>query len=199
MSPHAQIAAYALVIGLIGGLAGGATYLALSMAGQLEQQRAAAHALAGELAHAQAATVAADSLRQRAVAQDAQTIAGLSAQVAGAQAAQPGTGWLWQWATCGGPCKVDPRGLWNPIPDTFDVDVSFTATTPVTLRFYSLTGRGEAVSYGPALAMQHVRFAGAEGCGGYAYAVTADSPGVIFPSVWVRYNPAPALTGVCGS
>jgi hypothetical protein len=115
---------------------------------------------------------------------------------------QPASGWFWQWGSCDGitlACTLDTRGRASPVPDTFDMDVSFTATVPVRLTFSSWIGGGAITTYGPSLSMQHVLFTGAEGCGGYIMTVSAaDTPGVIYPNVWVRYHPAPRPTGVCG-
>lgn len=136
------------------------------------------------------------------------TVDGLSAQLAHGLASQPASGWFLQWNTCGGPCTIgtaDTRwGRAVPVPDTFDMDVSFTATVPVRLDFYDwrdwVSGHGNglpAASYGPSLGMQHVRFTLAEGCGGYIASWSSDQPGVLFPQVWVRYNPSPHVTGFC--
>jgi hypothetical protein len=118
------------------------------------------------------------------------------------------------WNSCGGPCDMTADQVRaGGVPDTFDLVVSFTSTTPITVHFMTLTGWTEysncsfqiscvkesehAASVGPVTSLQDYTFKLAEGCASYVVVFQAAVPGVISPNERVRYNPSSVATGAC--
>src|SRR3989442_7851544 len=119
---------------------------------------------------------------------------------------------LLMWNSCGGPCNMS-LGNWRVggVPDTFDFNVSFTSTVPITVyiltfsqyvQFANCTGQISCVTlpytqYGPTTSLSGSVFKLAEGCAGYVSVFQSITPGVIYPNVSITYNPTPTVTGVC--
>ena len=129
------------------------------------------------------------------------------------------------WNSCSGPCTIGPRtlptgGTDNPVraggvPDTFDLILAFTATTPVAVHFLTLRGWAEfaskacdfkiscvdvserSVDLGPTTNLPEYTFKDAEGCADYIIVFQAAATGVITPDERVHYNPASIPTGSC--
>ncbi len=119
---------------------------------------------------------------------------------------------LTTWTSCTQPCYMAP-GSWRVggVPDTFDFNVSFTATVPITVyiltfqqyvQFANCTGSISCVTtaytqYGPATSLQGSVFTLAEGCSDYVAVFQSTSNGIIYPDVSVTYHPASTVTGAC--
>jgi len=119
---------------------------------------------------------------------------------------------LKMWNSCNGPCSMSP-GNWRVggVPDTFDYNVSFTSTVPVTVyiltfsqyvQFANCTGQiscvtGGYTQYGPTTSLPGSVFTLAEGCSAYVAVFQSTTPGVINPDVSVTYKPSSTVTGVC--
>jgi type II secretory pathway pseudopilin PulG len=119
---------------------------------------------------------------------------------------------LKMWNSCGGPCDMYP-GNWRVggVPDTFDYNVSFTSTVPISVyivtfsqyvQFANCTGQiscvtGSYTQYGPTMSLPGSIFTLAEGCSGYVAVFQSTTTGIINPDVSVTYNPAPTITGTC--
>jgi hypothetical protein len=118
---------------------------------------------------------------------------------------------LVMWNSCGGPCQIGPDSVRvGSAPDTFELELEFTATVPVRTYFFTLqqwtqfdscgfsiscvTGSYESL---PATTHLDQNFQEAEGCSGYLWVLQADQRGVITPDVKVHYAPADHVTGVC--
>lgn len=118
------------------------------------------------------------------------------------------------WNSCGVPCSMGP-GFWRVggVPDTFDYNVSFTSTVPVTVyfltfdqyvQFANCSGQISCVTgtysqFGPTTVLQGTVFKLGEGCSGYVAVYQSTSNGTIYPNVKVTYNPSPTLTGTCAT
>ena len=116
------------------------------------------------------------------------------------------------WNSCGGPCNMAP-GNWRVggVPDTFDYNVSFTSSVPVTVyimtfsqyvQYANCTGQitcvtGSHTQYGPTMSLPGSVFTQAEGCSAYVAVYQSTTTGVIYPNVSVTYNPSPTITGAC--
>jgi hypothetical protein len=119
---------------------------------------------------------------------------------------------LTQWTGCSQPCYMTP-GNWRVggVPDTFDFNVSFTASVQITVyiitfqgyvQFANCAGSISCVNstytqYGPATSIHSSVFKLAEGCSDYVAVFQSTTTGLIYPDVSVTYNPAPTTTGVC--
>ena len=119
---------------------------------------------------------------------------------------------LEMWNSCNGPCYMSP-GNWRVggVPDTFDYNVSFTSTVPITVyvltfsqyvQFANCTGQiscvtGGFTQYGPTMSLPGSVFTLAEGCSGYVAVFQSTMTGEINPDVTVTYNPSSTLTGTC--
>jgi hypothetical protein len=119
---------------------------------------------------------------------------------------------LEMWNSCNGPCNMSP-GNWRVggVPDTFDYNVSFTSTVPVTVyvltfsqyvQFANCTGQiscvtGGYTQYGPTMSLRASVFTLAEGCSAYVAIFQSTTTGVINPDVSVTYNPSSTITGAC--
>jgi len=118
------------------------------------------------------------------------------------------------WNSCGGPCTMDSLHVRaGSVPDTFDLILSFTSTTPVTIHFLTLTGwtqfsncsfqikcvqpSEKADSVGPTTSLKDYTFKLAEGCANYVVVFQASALGTITPDERVLYNPAATPTGAC--
>jgi outer membrane murein-binding lipoprotein Lpp len=162
-----------------------------------------------------------DTLQQQVTQQSAQ-VATLQVQVdtlqgqvqaLNAQLAHPR---LPMWNACGE--LADPSacpmtgGGWRvgTVPDTFEYEISFTSTVPVTVYFLTLAqyvefatcGRIGCVSgtyqFFPATTMlEQAVFTLATGCASYVAVFQSLEEGVLYPDVWIIYNPAAAPTGSC--
>ena len=201
--PAAAILAWGLVVVLLLAASASAAWLYLSL--RDEQARAAGLQRSLSLSQRDLAGVRGDLERANATALDLnarldserQVEAGLRTELSRGLGSQPASGWFWQWGTT---VRIPASGMVSqPVPDTFDMDVSFWATAPVSLEFTHLSGGGVYASYGPAISMTHVRFTGAEGCAGYTAVLTAEPGTLITANEWVRYNPAAYATGPCAS
>ncbi len=97
------------------------------------------------------------------------------------------------------------------VPDTFDYFVSFTSTVPITVYFFTLGQfvqytvcnddtsciSGYYVSLPAATSQLNAVFKLAEGCGDYVAIYVAASNGVMSPTISVKQNAAPFITGYC--
>jgi hypothetical protein len=118
---------------------------------------------------------------------------------------------LKMWTSCGGPCAVGP-GTYRAsgVPDTFQLQVAFTATVPVATHIFTLHQfasfdscgitcvSDNYLSFAPTTALNG-EFNDAEGCSGYMLVLTADQSGTITPDVMIKYQPSDHPTGVCAS
>jgi len=114
--------------------------------------------------------------------------------------------WLGQWTGCPDGCRQPVGGAYvQPIPDTFDMKISFQSSGPVIVEIvaydqwvrYVRTGHATVVKvYGPTQNLNEVEFSSAEGCGGYFVLFYFPQGGTIVPDVRVRYNPLPG-SGDC--
>ena len=166
-----------------------------------------------------------DDLRSRtAASEQAQRASRFAQQLAAVQAqerqlqsqvqqlqAQARNPTLTMWNTCGGPCTIGPTGVRvGSAPDTFELDVEFTSTVPVTTYFFTFRQWAQFDGCGfdvrcvsgpyqsfPAATSVDRTFQDAEGCSGYVWVMQASRNGIITPNVKVRYAPAPHPTGVC--
>jgi hypothetical protein len=134
------------------------------------------------------------------------------------------------WNSCGAPCTIGPNAAThdNPVrvggvPDTFDLILSFTSTTPVSVYFLTLSGwavfdgtckldlscviaaqdnlHAGAIYYdrslGPTTNLTDYTFKDAEGCASYVVVFQAAAVGIITPNERINYNPAATPTGAC--
>ena len=98
------------------------------------------------------------------------------------------------------------------VPDTFDFDVSFTSTTPVTVYFLtyaqlvqfanagSISGvSGQYDFFAATTSIQNRAFSLAEGCAAYVAIFQLAGAGTISPDVTATYNPSAIATGVCAA
>jgi hypothetical protein len=166
-----------------------------------------------------------DDLRYRAEATDqaqragrfAQQLAAVQAQERQLQAqvaqlqVQARNPTLTMWNTCGGPCTIGPNGVRvGSAPDTFELDIEFTSTVPVTTYFFTFRQwaqfdscgfdvrcvTGSYQSFAASTSLNRT-FQDAEGCSGYVWVMQASRDGIITPNVKIRYAPASHPTGVC--
>jgi hypothetical protein len=118
---------------------------------------------------------------------------------------------LEMWNSCAGPCTIGAGGVrLGSVPDTFELQINFTADQPVRVYLLSfhqwtqfddcgLSTRcvgGAYTTYGPATSVQQ-SFTDAEGCAGYVWVLQSDSDVTIKPDFKVRYLPAAQPTGLC--
>jgi cell division protein FtsB len=143
---------------------------------------------------------------------DVETLQG-QVQDLNAQLAHPR---LPMWNACGE--LADPNacpmtaGGWRvgTVPDTFEYEITFSSTVPVAVYFLSLAQYVEFASCGriscvsgtyqlfPATrSLDRAVFTLATGCASYVAVFQSLTDGVLYPDVWVIYNPADAPTGVC--
>ena len=105
---------------------------------------------------------------------------------------------LAMWTGCGGnsACPMVSGEWWEEVvPDTFELDISFTSTVPVNVyiftlpqfvQFYKCGGSvscvsGTYFSFGPTTSLQNVAFGYGEGCGDYVAIFQSLSDGVFYP------------------
>lgn len=118
---------------------------------------------------------------------------------------------LSMWNSCGGPCTVGPGFVRvGSVPDTFELQIDFTADVPVrayVFTFHQWTEfdgcsfdvrcvTGTYRTFAAATSLTET-FDDAEGCSGYVWVLQADRAGTIKPDVKVRYQPAAQPTGAC--
>ena len=157
------------------------------------------------------------SALSRQLGQSSAEVSRLNGRLAAAQAAntslqaEANNPTLPMWNSCGGPCTVGPNSVRvGSVPDTFELQVAFTADVPVRAYFFTFhqwtqfdgcgfTVRCVSGSYRAldAATSMDERFSEAEGCSGYVWVLQADRAGTIKPDVKVRYMPADHPTGVC--
>jgi cell division protein FtsB len=115
------------------------------------------------------------------------------------------------WNSCGGPCTVGPEQVRvGGVPDTFEFHVTFTATVPVALYFFTFHQWSQYDSCGfqvscvsgpydayPSGTSRDVRFDKSTGCAGYVFVLAASQQGTITPNVEATYKPADHPTGEC--
>ncbi len=115
------------------------------------------------------------------------------------------------WNSCGGPCTVSAGAVRvGSVPDTFQLQISFTSDVPVhtyVLTFHQWTEfdncafslrcvRGSYQAFDATTSLSQT-VDDAEGCSGYVWVLQADGAGTIKPDVKIRYQPADHPTGVC--
>jgi hypothetical protein len=117
------------------------------------------------------------------------------------------------WNSCGGPCAMSPSGVRvGSIPDTFQLQIRFTADVPVrtyVFTFHQWTQfdscsfnvrcvTGNFMAFDATTSFDQT-IDEAEGCSGYVWVLQADREGTIKPDVRVHYKPADHPTGVCAA
>lgn len=120
---------------------------------------------------------------------------------------------LAMWNSCGGPCTMSPGAVRvGSVPDTFQVQMNFTADVPVRTYIFTfhqwtqfdgcgfsvrcVTGSYRAFDATTSLSQTVDE---AEGCSGYVWVLQSDRAGTIKPDVKVRYQPADHPTGICAA
>lgn len=110
---------------------------------------------------------------------------------------------------------IDTKGLLHGVPDTFDYYINYSSSVPVgvavlnTNQFVQFANcpyavaasrlscvMGNYASFPPTTSQNQI-FTLAEGCGAYIAIYYASTSGTFYPNISIRYNPAPALTGLC--
>ena len=145
--------------------------------------------------------------------QDQATIATQQAEIATMKAK---AGDFVVWNSCGSPCVMNGTEVRaGSAPDTFDVIISFTSTTPITVHFMTLEGWAQYrdcsfkiscvssqfhdPSVGPTTNLKDYTFTDAEGCASYVIVFQAAGDGVITPDERVHYHPSAVPTGACAA
>lgn len=117
------------------------------------------------------------------------------------------------WNACGqsgNACPISSGSFYSEgVPDTFDFDVQFSSTVPISVYFLSFAqfiqfsncGNISCVSgqyqYYAGSTSLNGKFTLAEGCGGYVAVFQSLANGYMYPDVSITYNPSPSTTGVC--
>lgn len=120
---------------------------------------------------------------------------------------------LAMWNSCAGPCTIAPNSVRvGSVPDTFQLQINFTADVPVHTYVFTfhqwtefdacgfnircVTGSYTAFDAATSLSQTVDQ---AEGCSGYVWVLQTDRQGTIRPDVKVRYQPASQPTGICAA